>query len=246
MTYSICSFAQKPEYRDEIDRLTREVWPAYLLYGGQRHWQVLFDVFPEFQLLLCDPEGRLLAVGHTVPLPWDGTLSDLPSSMDDILARARHGRQIQEASSTLCAVAAMVEPERRGLNLSTVVISQMKVLARQYGCRTLIAPVRPTWKSRYPLTPMHRYVNWLRKDGTPLDPWIRVHWRLGARPLGLTSTRLTVEAKVEQWETWTGMVFPESGSYVIEGALQPLEIEREKNVGKYSDPNYWMEHPLTV
>lgn len=246
MTYSICSFAQKPEYRDEIDRVTTEVWPAYLLFHGLKHWQLLFDVFPDFQLLFCDPEDRLLAIGHTVPLPWDGTPATLPSSLDDILVRAKNARENEEPSSALCAVAAMVDPKYRGLNLSPAMISQMRVVARQNGCRTLIAPVRPTWKSRYPLTPMNRYVNWIRNDGTPLDPWIRVHWRLGARPLGLTSTRLTVEATVEQWETWTGMVFPESGSYVIEGALQPLEINREKNVGKYSDPNYWMEHPLTV
>lgn len=245
MTYSPYSFAQKPDCRPQIERLTREVWPTYLLVDGLKNWEVLFGLFPEFQILLCDPKDKLLAVGHTVPVPWDGTPADLPSSIDEILVRAKHARHRQPTPKVLCAVAAMVDVNCRGMNLSTAVISQMKVLARQHGCHSLIAPVRPTWKSRYPLTPMNRYVEWKRADGAPLDPWIRVHWRLGARPLGVISTRLTVERTVQEWESWTGMVFPGSGPYIIEGGLQPLEIDREENVGRYSDPNYWMHYSLT-
>jgi hypothetical protein len=120
----------------------------------------------------------------------------------------------------------------------------MKTLAQANGCTSLIAPVRPTWKSRYPLFSLERYIHWQRKDGLPFDPWIRVHWRLGARFLCVAPNTLTVNGTVAKWETWTEMAFPESGQYVVPGALQPVNIDRENDLGRYEDPNIWMRHPV--
>jgi hypothetical protein len=55
-----------------------------------------------------------------------------------------------------------------------------------------------------------------------------------------------IPGTVAQWEEWTGMVFPESGQYIIEGACQPVRIERESDLGEYYDPNVWMKHTLTA
>ena len=38
--------------------------------------------------------------------------------------------------------------------------------------------------------------------------------------------------------------FPESGEYVIPGALQPVLIDRNRDAGRYEDPNVWMRHPV--
>ncbi len=54
---------------------------------------------------------------------------------------------------------------------------------------------------------------------------------------------LTVVGTVAEWEAWTGMAFPESGRYVVPGALQPVAIDRERDLGRYDDPNIWMRHP---
>jgi hypothetical protein len=55
---------------------------------------------------------------------------------------------------------------------------------------------------------------------------------------------LVVTGKVSEWEEWTGMSFPESGPYVVPGALQPVQMDLEQNVGRYEDPNVWMRHPV--
>ena len=47
---------------------------------------------------------------------------------------------------------------------------------------------------------------------------------------------------VEEWESWTGMLFPESGNYIVAGALSPLSIDREHNCGCYTEPSLWMLH----
>ena len=242
MTHSIYTFAQKPELRDQIDQLNDASWPLFLLHGNIRHWHLLFEMFPEYQLLFCDSADRLIAVGHTVPLIWDGSVSDLPPTIEAIVLRAEQAHRHQQVPNTLSALAAMVNPEHRGRNLSGVVIQEMKLLARQHDCTALIAPVRPTWKSRYPLTPMERYVEWKRTDGAPLDPWIRVHWRMGAMPLSIAPNTLTVEGTIGEWEEWTQMAFPDNGLYVIPGGLQPVTIDCVLNVGRYEDPNYWMKH----
>jgi hypothetical protein len=39
------------------------------------------------------------------------------------------------------------------------------------------------------------------------------------------------------------MAFPESGAYVVPGALVPIEIDRECDEGLYLEPNVWMVHP---
>jgi hypothetical protein len=244
MTYSIYTFAQKPELRDQIDQLSDESWPPFLLHGNIHHWHLLFEMFPDCQLLLCDSADRLIAVGHTVPLIWDGSLSDLPSTIEEIVLRAEQVSRHQQAPNTLSALAAMVSAGHRGQNLSDSVVQEMRALASQYSCTSLIAPVRPTWKSRYPLAPMERYVEWKRTDGAPLDPWIRVHWRLGAMPLCVAPNTLTVEGAINDWEEWTQMAFPDSGWYVIPGGLQPVKIDCEQNTGRYEDPNYWMKHPI--
>ena len=56
----------------------------------------------------------------------------------------------------------------------------MADLAREAGFEQLIAPVRPSQKDRYPITPIERYVEWTQKNGEPFDPWIRIHVRRGA------------------------------------------------------------------
>jgi hypothetical protein len=53
---------------------------------------------------------------------------------------------------------------------------------------------------------------------------------------------MVIRGKVEEWESWTKMRFPESGSYVVPGALQPISINCERNEGIYMEPNVWVRH----
>ena len=119
----------------------------------------------------------------------------------------------------------------------------MRALAEERGMHSLVAPVRPTLKSSYPLTPFDRYVGWKWDDGTPFDPWLRVHHRLGAEFMKIMPRALVVTSTIPEWERWTGMSFPESGAYVVPGALQPVQMDLERNEGRYEDPNVWMRHP---
>jgi hypothetical protein len=108
----------------------------------------------------------------------------------------------------------------------------------------LIAPVRPSWKDRYPLVPIERYAEWRRPDGFLFDPWMRVHERLGAEVLKPEPRSLRITGSVAEWEQWTGIEFPESGNYWFPGGLATVAIDGEAGTGVYWEPNVWMKHAL--
>jgi hypothetical protein len=137
----------------------------------------------------------------------------------------------------------MIPPGVQGRGLSKLGIQAMGDIARAHGLGGLIAPVRPNWKERYPLTPIERYAEWRREDGQLLDPWLRTHERVGAEILKAEPRSLRITGTVAEWEEWVGMPFPETGDYVFPGGLTTLEIDREQDVGRYWEPNVWMRHP---
>ena len=49
---------------------------------------------------------------------------------------------------------------------------------------------------------------------------------------------------VAEWEEWTGLAFPESGEYVIRGALNPVVVDRDRDEGILTEPNAWMIHKV--
>jgi hypothetical protein len=200
-----------------------------LRYRGRLH------DFPEFQFELG---GGVR--GHTLPVRWEGTLDDLPRGIDGTFRRAFD----EGGANVLCAVNVTVPSELRGRGLSRLALLRMHDLVRQHGLGCLIAPVKPTWKDRYPITPLERYAAWRREDGLPFDPWMRTHARLGAEILKTERESVRISGTVAEWEQWTEMAFPESGEYVIPEGLAPLSIDRERDFGLYYEPNVWMRHTV--
>lgn len=236
--------SELPDRADEIDHLSAASWPEFLHYGDAVLWGELFTKFAAQQILMLDAQQQLAAVGHVVPLVWDGSLENLPETINSILARALEVQATSQTPNAVCALAALIAPDVRGQGLSSQVVQAMKDVGASLGCTHLIAPVRPTWKARYPLQPMERYITWRREDGAPYDPWIRVHWRMGAEMLKVAPSTLKVHHPISRWEAWTGMIFPEEGAYIVPGALQPVQIDLTAGIGHYDDPNVWMRHTI--
>ena len=85
MSYEIISLRQKPDLAEQVNRLSEEAWPKFLRHANTHHWSSLFDTFADYQLILYEPEDGVLAVGHTIPLIWNGTTEDLPEEMNAIM-----------------------------------------------------------------------------------------------------------------------------------------------------------------
>ena len=240
MNPQVFTWADRPDLAERFDEMD-DPWPEFIHHGEtmNRHWSVMRERFSEFQVVLHDADSdAILGRGQTIPVAWDGTVEGLPGGVDDAVEREGAG------ATTLCAIVAVVDGNVRGSGLSGHVIRGMAAAAQAGGLDALIAPVRPTLKPRYPLTPMERYAAWRRGDGLPFDPWLRLHERLGARFLAVAPRSLTVAGTIAEWEGWTEMAFPDSGDYVVEGALVPVTIDRDADTGVYVEPNVWMLHEV--
>lgn len=218
----------------ESSKQLRRAWPELVFHDivSREYWSRLNDERPDFQFGLVDGE-RVLAEGNSVPV------AGMPPGWRDAFPNAFDSG---EEPDRLCALQILIDPDLQRRGLSRVMLEHMRGLAHARGWE-LVAPVRPTLKQRYPLTPIERYIEWRREDGLLFDPWLRAHERLGAELVGVAPDSLISEGTVAELEEWCGMAFPESGSYVVDGALVPVEIDRERDHGVYREPNVWMRHP---
>jgi len=218
----------KPSFRE-----LRRAWPEIVFHDAisNANWGRLYAERPEFQFALVE-DGEVRAEGNSMPV------AGMPASWRDAL---RTGFDAADPDR-LCAIAILVDPDHQRRGLSRLMLEHMRGLAHERGWE-LVAPVRPSLKHRYPLTPIERYAEWRREDGLLFDPWLRAHERLGAEIIGIAQDSLVSEGTVAELEEWCGLQFPESGSYVVPGSLVPVEIDRENDRGAYREPNVWMRHP---
>ena len=244
MSVSVVTAAARPDLAERADEATAATMPEWLKHGDttSKWWESLYEQHADLQFVLYDEEtDDVLGEGNTIHCSWDGSVAGLPEGVDDVLERA-FTREFEP--NTLCALYVNVIGAHQGRGLSRAALRTMGRFAVERGLGSLIVPARPTWKSRYPLTPMDRFAYWTRGDGLPFDPWLRTHVRLGAELLAVAHESLRITGSVADWETWTGMSFPESGDYVIPRGQVLLTIDREADVGVYVEPDVWLRHPL--
>ena len=245
MTLSLYTVSERPDLW-ERGIASEDVWPEYNLHGDvlNQHWGKLDQELPDYQFVLYDDEtDEVLAEGHTAPLAWDGDDATLPDGIDKVLEQVFAADADRSAATTLCALAAETPRGGRSRGMAPAILGAMRTIAERQGLSHLVAPVRPSWKERYPLAPIERYVTWRREDGQLLDPWMRIHERLGARVSRPLPQSLRITGTVAEWEQWTELTFPESGEYVFPEGLATLQVDVEAGTAGYWEPNVWMVHP---
>jgi hypothetical protein len=242
----IVSLAERPDFAQPVGDHNEAAWPEFMLQDviADTLFSHAFRDFPELQFVLVGREDEILAASNAMPLWWDGSDDRLPEGWDDQVIRSVEDMKSGRETNTLGALQIVVASTARGGRHSGTMVNAMGAAAVQAGWTSLIACVRPTAKERYPLQPIQTYARWTRDDGLPFDPWIRLHARLGARVVKGSPRSMTMRGSIADWEGWTGMSFPESGDYIIEGATCPVHIDRERDEGVYFDQNVWMVHQL--
>ncbi|MEV4620462.1 hypothetical protein AB0J74_17365 [Asanoa sp. NPDC049573] len=239
----IVTRADRPDLDEQAAEVFRERWPEFIFHDDvpKKYLSRVEEYFARYDIVVLDG-GVVVAGGWGVPLAWTGEPDDLPSGYDDAMVRAVEGREAGTAPTTLSFMAAAVGAAHDRRGLATVVLTELTRRARQDGLAHVIAPLRPTWKHRYPLASMADYATWTRADGLSVDPWIRTHQRMGARVLGPAARSMVIEGTVAEWESWAAMPFPVTGQYVVPDALNLVSIDRERDRGVYVEENLWVQH----
>jgi GNAT superfamily N-acetyltransferase len=237
-----------PGYRNLVRGLTKEVWPEFMLHDpvANENWHELFDRFRDYQLALYDAEnGRVAGMANSFPLRWDDPLENLPEAgWDWAFQEAVTNHQNGISPNFHCAIQIVLRHEYQGQGLSRPMVEAVRSVTEVKGLPALIIPLRPSEKPRYPLISLDNYITWKTEDGEAFDPWLRVHMRAGAKIVKVCHESKTIRGTCADWEAWTGMKLPQSGKYIIAGALNPIEMSVERDEGVYVEPNVWIVHEI--
>ena len=248
MSYQIYSLKERPDLREAFNVIGDRVWPQFMGWDAvlREHWVDLDNTFPEYQLILCEDE-EAIGLANSIPFYWDKPFEELPEEgWDWVVVKGLKDKEKGITPNTLSGLQVAVDTKHQGKGVSPVIVREMMSIARKNGIKYMAIPIRPTLKSTYPLIPISEYIEWKREDGLPFDPWIRVHVKIGARIIKPCHKSMYITGNIPQWEQWTGMKFPETGEYIIEGALTPIKINRRKNTGEYTEPNVWIVHKIPL
>jgi len=241
MAFTVVTSRDRPDLVEAAAEAFRQRWPEFIFHDPipPRYMPRVHQYFPEYDILLLD-QGQVTAGGWGVPFAYAGRLDDLPEGYDAALVRAVQDHESGRTPTAFSFMAAAVNPAYDKKGLAGEVLSRL--LERAAGLGHVFAPVRPTWKHRYPHVSMAEYASWKRDDGWSIDPWIRTHQRMGGRVVGPAPNSMVIPGTVGDWEQWAAMVLPVSGEYVIPDGLNLLRVNREEDSAVYHEENLWMQH----
>lgn len=199
--------------------------------------------WPDYFLVVLDgdvPVARAVSVPVEYPAAARPELPD--HGWDGAILWAAQDALDERPCSALIALDVQVAADRRGTGLAAIALSGLGERARSLGLRGPFVPVRPTGKVRCPELPMREYLSRRRPDGLPEDPWLRTHERLGARLCKVAPFAMTITGTLADWTAWTGRE-PVDCPNLVEGAIAPVLVSRQQDLGVYVEPNVWLEHP---
>lgn len=215
---------------------------GYLNYT-RAHYELYTDLlnkYADYQLCLVDEETDYpVAVANCVPLDCSG-VDDLPPEGWDWLVE--QASRPKGPHRTLGALAISVPAIHRSKGYARRMIRALLDLAEAKGLNGLVAPVRPSAKAHHPWVSIDDYISWTDDKGRVFDPWLRSHLSSGGKLVGPCERSMVVDEPLAFWENWARQTYAKSGSYALEGALVPVDIDVERRVGRYEEPNVWVTY----
>ena len=250
MELSISSLAERGDLAAVFDEFP-DSWPEFMYHDAisDQLFDLLVAAHPTSNLIAVDPAdtARPIARACAFPFSWPGHPdAGLPpggydhvllSGAADLVAGRSRGR-------IAAALEVTVRPDQRGLGRSGQMLAALRRTLTELGYDSLVVPVRPSEKHRYPDESMSTYLDRVRPDGLPADPWLRTHVRVGATIAGIAETSMTIAAPLPQWRRWTGLPFDVDGPVAVPLGLVPVHCDLARGIGTYVEPNVWVHHRL--
>lgn len=240
--------ADGPDFKKAACSIEQAAWNelGYLNYT-RAHYELyanLLDHYADYQLCLVDEErGYPIAAANCVPIHCSSSDDLPPEGWDWVVERADETRRRGNANC-LGALAISVPAIYRSKGYARLMIRALLDLAACKGLNGLVAPVRPSAKARHPRVRIEDYITWTDERGRVFDPWLRSHLGSGGKLIGPCERSMVVREHIGFWENWSNQRFERSGEYEFDGALVPVEIDLERQIGRYEEPNVWVAYPV--
>jgi hypothetical protein len=249
MDLLVATIADRPDLAHRLDDFPG-AWPEFMYHDpvSSQLYDVVVGEYPEFSLIAVDRNApdRLVAKTCSFPFNWPGDPdAGLPTGgYDAVILRATGDRLTHQPGNLVAAVEVVVQTALQGSGVSGVMLDALRRNTARLGYPSLVVPVRPNRKHEHPDIPMTEYVRWTRRDGLPVDPWLRVHVRAGARIVGIAPRSMTVAGTLDEWRSWTGLPFDTDGPVRVPKALVPVHCDVVNDHAVYVEPNVWVHHVL--
>src|SRR4051794_11017875 len=196
----ITTLAERPEYRERMYEFA-DAWPKFMHndpIGNAFMGQVPIH-FPD-QCVVATENGELVAHGRSIPFVFpDENRTELPSGgWDRVLHWGFYDLRAGREPNVSSALEILIRPSHLGRGLSHQMLEAMRAAVKAKGHATLYAPVRPNGKTD-PHQPMTQYVEQLRPDGLPEDPWLRVHVKAGGKIVQVAPRSMVIAGSLAEW-----------------------------------------------
>ncbi len=242
------TLAERPELIGQVWDMP-DTWDEFMDHDpiAEALFGPVVQQFRQLGVVATDADDSIVAHGTAMAfcLDCDGRRALPDKGWDQALMWAHRDLALGVEPDTACALEVSIHTDWLGRGLSHVMFGAIRDAARTAGFGTLLAPVRPSGKHLEPDVDMDEYARRTRSDGLPVDPWLRVHTRLGGVIEQIAPASQTVTGSLDQWREWTGIDFSETGPVYVPGALAPVHCLASQNVAVYVEPNVWMRHDLT-
>ncbi|MGW7415275.1 N-acetyltransferase [Streptomyces sp. NPDC054863] len=240
----ITPFAARPALIGRAYEIA-DTWPEFTSHEpvvGALLGRVV-EEFPEYCVVATDGD-RVVARGFSVPFNavLEGREEMPDRGWDQVLLWAFADRRHGNPPTVAGALEITVDADHLGRGLSYRMLAAMREAVGSQGHHTLLAPVRPNAKHLRPRVPMAAYLEDLREDGLPADPWVRVHVKAGGIVERIAPASMTVSGSLAEWRQWTGLPFDREGEVEVPGALVPVQCSLVHDRAVYVEPNVWVRH----
>ncbi|WP_336621146.1 hypothetical protein [Sinorhizobium sp. 7-81] len=249
MKLEIFSLRARPDLIPAVfSKDLNDVWPEFIRHDPTTKLYFGSNVFSDYLdyafAAIVDDEvvGRAFSVPFAFGIQGRTELPD--GGWDQVIRWAHEDRLIDRTPTTMSALEVTLSPKARGIGNALSMLGALKECARKMGFVELSIPVRPTQKHLYPQMPMSDYIKLRREDGSPFDSWLRAHSNSGGKIDKVASYSMTIVGTVAEWSQWTEATIQDSGMINVEGALVPVLISMEQDLGIYVEPNVWVRHSL--
>ncbi len=240
ITFLQLSQAQQQQYRAII----KNAFPRIVLESKvtEKYWPRLERYFPEYQVYLIHESGEIIGFINSIPFHWNKALETLPDDgWDWMLQEGVENNEQGVKSNCIGGLQIIVNPKYLGQGYSRKIIAEAKILRKQHGLEHLLIPIRPTLKHHFPHMKMEDYIHY-KENEKLYDPWIRNHLRNGAEIIKVCHNAMNVTREIPYWESLLNRKIETSGHYLIEGALNPIMMDLDKNIGEYREANIWIKY----
>jgi hypothetical protein len=241
----ITTLAERPEYLEHLYDFV-DTWPPFMLNDpiANTFMNQVPTHFPD-QCVVATENGELVAHGRSIPFVFpDENRTDLPAAgWDRVLQWGFFDLRTGRTPNVSSALEIVIRPSHLGRGLSHDMLAAMRRAVKAKGHAALYAPVRPNGKSD-PHEPMTQYIDDVRDDGLPQDPWLRVHVKAGGKILKVAPRSMVIAGSLDEWRAWTGLPFDRTGDVVVPKALVPVHVDVEHDHAVYVEPNVWVRHDL--